>query len=62
MRVYYSATEFIDFPNATHWVEAYGNWVELANDNDEIQAVLNWDHVWLIRPLKTEVGAKFPVT
>lgn len=58
MRVYYSADQYIDFPNATHWEEAFGNWVELADDNGEIQAILNWDHVWLMRPLGVQVGSK----
>ena len=62
MRVYYSATDYIDFPNATHWETVFDNWVELADDNGEIQAVLNWDHVWLMRPLETQVGTKFSVT
>lgn len=61
MRVYYSASEYIDFPNATHWESAFDNWVELTDDNGEIQAVLNWEHVWLMRPLDVKVGSKTTV-
>ena len=58
MRVYYSATEYIDFPNATHWESIFDDWVELSSDNGEIQAVINWKFVWLIRPLDVIVGSK----
>lgn len=58
MRVYYSATEYIDFPNATHWESIFDDWVELSNDDGEIQAVINWKFVWLIRPLDVVVGSK----
>ena len=58
MRVYYSANEYIDFPKATHWENCFDNWVELAGDNGEIQAILNWNFVWLMRPLDTVVGSK----
>jgi len=51
MRVYYSATEYIDFPDCSHWQEVCGNWVELVNEAGEILAVLNWDRVWLMKPL-----------
>ena len=58
MRVYYSASEYIDFPKATHWESCGDDWVELADDNGEIQAILNWKFVWLMRPLDTVVGSK----
>lgn len=58
MRVYYSASEYIDFPNATHWESIFDDWVELSDDNGEIQAVINWKFVWLIRPLGVIVGPK----
>lgn len=58
MRVYYSASEYIDFPNATHWESIFDDWVELSNDDGEIQAVINWKFVWLIRPLDVVVGSK----
>lgn len=58
MRVYYSASEYIDFPNATHWESIFDDWVELSDDNGEIQAVINWKFVWLIRPLDVIVGPK----
>ena len=51
MRVYYNAAEYIDFLDATHWEQCGGDWVELADDDGEIIAVLNWKHVWLMRPL-----------
>ena len=51
MRVYYNASDYIDFPTATHWSEQFGNWVELADDKEELLAILNWDHVWLIKML-----------
>lgn len=54
MRVYYNDQTYIDFPNATHWEQIGTDWVELANDDGEIQAVLNWKHVWLMRPLDNE--------
>jgi len=58
MRIYYSASEYIDFPNATHWESIFDDWVELSNDDGEIQAVINWKFVWLIRPLDVVVGSK----
>lgn len=49
MRIYYNANEYIDFPSATHWETCGTDWVELSNDAGEIQAILNWKHVWLIK-------------
>jgi hypothetical protein len=51
MRVYYSSGEYIDFPTASHWEQCGTNWVELADDNGNILAVLNWDRVWLMKPM-----------
>ena len=54
MRVYYNANDFVEFPAATHWEACGTDWVELSNDDGEILAVLNWNHVWLMRPIKVE--------
>lgn len=61
MRVYYNANEYIDFPDATHWESCGTDWVELSNDEGEIQAVINWKYVWLLRPLDVNVGPKTEV-
>lgn len=52
MRIYYNAKEYIDFPKATHWESREEDWVELVDDNGEIQVILNWKHVWLMKPLE----------
>jgi len=51
MRVYYSSQEYIDFPTATHWTYQDSSWVELADENDNLVAVLSWRNVWLIKML-----------
>ena len=54
MRVYYDDHTYIDFADVTHWESISGDRVELANDEGEIKAVLNWAKVWLMRPLTDE--------
>lgn len=51
MRVYYDDHTYIDFPDVDHWESICGDWVELANADGEIKAILNWSKVWLMRPL-----------
>ena len=49
MRVYYSAEQYIEFPNADHWESVGSDWCELYDKDDNLMAILNWKHVWLIK-------------
>ena len=52
MRVYYNSNDYIDFKTADHWESVGSDWCELYDGNDNLLAILNWKHVWLIRMLE----------
>jgi len=51
MRVWYVGMCYKEYPLATHWEEIDGDWVELAKDDGEIVAVINWKHVLYMEPM-----------
>jgi hypothetical protein len=58
MRVYFNADQYIQFSTADHWESVGSDWCELYDANDNLLAILNWQHVWLIKmlgPTKDEV-------
>lgn len=52
MRVYYNSTDYIDFKTADHWESIGSDWCELYDESDNLLAILNWNHVWLIKMLE----------
>lgn len=51
MRVWYVGMTYKEYPTATHWEEIDGSWVELATDDGEIVAIINWKHVLYMEPM-----------
>jgi len=56
MRVYYNASEYIEFKTADHWESCGSDWCELYDAEDNLLAILNWKHVWLIKMLDSNEG------